>query len=75
MVATILPVLVVPCRLLARLLRKLSSDELLELPEPFSTLIKFWKLDCRSVSEELAVDELDVEVVAVVDADVDDVSS
>ncbi len=75
LVATILPVLVAPCRLLARLLRKLSRDEVVELPDPFSTLIKFWKLDCKSVSEELdvVVPEFDVEVVPVVD--VDDVSS
>ena len=61
--------------MLARLLRKLSSVAVLELPDPLSTLIKFWKLDCKSVSEELVVPELELDVEVVRLLDVDDVSS
>ena len=62
--------------MLAKLLRKVSRDKVLdefELPDPFSALIKFWKLVCKSESAELVVPEFDVEVVP--ELDVDDVSS
>lgn len=45
------------------------------LPDPFSALIKFWKLDCKSVSEELVVPELELDVEVVPVLDMDDVSS